>query len=295
MSIDPESPIMQKRAKRSRLRSRRQYLLIDPEKLADLVRRSVDERYEGKLAKAVKDIGGYPSVAELSRIRRGLVRRKLESKTVAGLWRLVSLGRLAELDDCLLSPDAHELLLEYREWIVTTLQRFMGRNGWQELTRRLAGVGILASARAQIADQRDSPGRAQIGRMARLVRAAIDHLGPLASNELVLRRALLAWTRVIEPLLVRPSVGLPDWQHMADSDLQGFADAGVYRELLLLRGPGPIESAKSSARDPTNRAGLVAVSSFQETPKTTRGLLDASIELYRREKSSQLKRRGGAP
>lgn len=271
---------MQQRRKRLRLRVHSQYRVLDRDGLAEVVREAVATEHDGNLLKASRSVGGCPSVAQLSRIRGSKPQGRITNKTTEGLRRLVGIHLRKRLDECVLSPSAQGMLEEYHEWVASALRPFATKYGFVQLTARLEGLGGLARAGEIIAEGGVAKGRAKLGRMSLIVRAAIRHLGPWASQEVVLRRSLLAWARVIEPLLGERRPGRPDWRAMPRADMEDFVDAGVSRELLLLQGPGPIESAQDWRPDKFVWLGAL--------DESLRRLAEPdSIALYRLEKGKR--------
>lgn len=249
-----------------------EYLVVDPEALAQLVGGTIEERFGGSLATAARALRIPKSkfVSLLSRIRSGKGPKALSRENVDRLRELVSPMGWRELDRALLEPAARELLQYYHGWLADRVRRLGAASEWllegdlllyhgdptfvppvgvyrvdgrSRAGRRLLMEDFLDLSKRVKGLMGDTP-------LAGLTRTIADR-PELTGSDSAVARLMLAWVRVLEPLIEHRSSGLvePSWRDLSDEELVGFVEAGVYRENLLLARYRPITAAQEAVRN----------------------------------------------
>jgi hypothetical protein len=161
--------------------------------------------------------------------------KRVRMETANWLSGYVHPRRLRQFWGTLLTPSERTLLFHHDQWMAATGRRLVRTSGWaptssEERPRwfRIAKSKVGA-ARARELTQLER----RIRRLLRTSpRGVLAQSAPAGEGD----RALIAWLRVLEPLLASADAGYVErgWRELSDRELKAFVKAGLRRERILL-------------------------------------------------------------
>jgi hypothetical protein len=205
--------------------------------VAELVSRAIDKKYDGVPFRASK-ASRIPAY-EFTRIKQKTEAR-LTLKYVKALERLVLPEDRRAFRAALIYPDTLRRIRNYDAWLNQQAKRSMGDAGW----RYLSDPGM--------AWRRSDQKAAQIDRIAEAIRIGRRGTRVMGINPLVQltasvprellgepgtrKRAWLAWSRIIAPLLDAAESDFvePDAGRLTDAEFAEFLWHGIAREQILM-------------------------------------------------------------
>jgi hypothetical protein len=224
---------------------RRDVVIVDRTRLAEVVTRAVHDRCEGNFSAAGRRFGiKQPTMSRLRCCGLGRVRWK----TYEGLLRLVPRSQHAALGLSLLASVARESLEENRRW----------------LARQTLGSEDLAEARASKTDLDKELHNSRALERWQECQELLAHLRRrlpdlfkrfdtfLVRHGHLAGRARLAFERIVAPLLQAGDSGFieRDSSELSPNELRRFVHAGIVREEILLRRSPDLQRAQDLAAIP---------------------------------------------
>lgn len=237
--------------------------IADPAALSDVLRRAIDSpRFRGRRSHAAKEVRLNPS--QITRLL-DQQHRRISSAVVEKLAKLVKLGAKEELprfEAALIAPETQDVLVRHRQWVGARVRDWVkrqGARGVRDLTGAIRWIEEGESDAASRERARDVVElTAHIGRILGwdpLERLAEVVVRKALSEQLAMGRLIVAWHRVLEPILQSAESGFVElhWREMPGPQLRAFVEAGVLREQLVLL----------EREDDMSRARTVALHGFQ--------------------------------
>ena len=225
----------------------REYKIDDRDDLASLLDEAIAKQYRGIRLAAAKAVGIPNSTLQRYVEKKG---DGMRSETFLKLQQLVGPAGREWLDSAVSVAGTHDLLSNYRDWVEEEIQGILlSRRGCRHLLTNRFHVGTADNPFVNVATSVD---------MEEAMESLLSELrGEKFSKEWkplearivdrghTRRRALLAYLRVVEPLLDNITNWLDrDFGSLTERELLVFISSGVKRERILLDRDADIRRAQ---------------------------------------------------